>query len=191
MRCALHLFVFSLSVLLFIPAPGFSNLLPPNDFSCNAAFITLPTPDPCPAFDVDSLSMTFDNTGATSDSIQPAFFNCQTNNSTPFITADIWYAFSATAENLDIFIQGLNNPCVTLYAYLNGCKTLIPVDCAKSVLSGVVIGNFKNLIPGNVYFLQFSGGSLSDVGQFQVNFYVKRDCSECMMNSFLVPTPRR
>lgn len=167
---------------------GFSSQLPPNDDACSAAFITLPSPDPCPAYDLDSLSMLMDNTGATPDSLQPAFFNCQTGNNTPLASADIWYCFVATADNLDIVMQGLGSPCVTLYTYINGCKTLVPMDCAKGI-AGFAAAFFKNLVPGNFYFLQFSGGNNTDVGQFTTTFYVKRSCGDCMISSVLVPTP--
>ncbi len=175
--------------VLFSVQVSASVVPPPNDKQCNANLLAMTYPDSCPTWDIDTVTIIGDNFGATSDTLPSFFFNCQSGGNTPANpVADVWYKFVATAERLAVIVSGLNTNAITLYLRQNTCMGLIPINCAVNPLGAAII-YCDVMLPGEVYYLQVSGGTSVDQAQFTMKFLWQHPCDDCVQNGKLTANP--
>ena len=143
----------------------------PNDDCFGAIDLgSLPTPAGCNGPNGTGLGTpvtnSLSNVGAVAENPYTALVNCQgtgVNMSSP--AADVWYSFTATGNNVDVSIAGLNTPNVGLY--YGNCGALTPFGCGVGNAGNLSV-NFDQLVIGQVYYLQISGGDANDQGPFDL-----------------------
>lgn len=169
-----------------------------NDDCFNATPLgTLGAPPACVAGNdsmVGAIS-TFNNlTIVNSIAEQPysALINCQPDGVTPMsLTAtDVWYTFVNSGNAVTININGnIQNPNISLYdGTALGCGGLIGRGCAIGS-GGALSITFDQMVIGDTYYLQVSGGDAADVGTFNMTLQNSNSCSECLLSSNLTVTP--
>ncbi len=109
----------------------------------------------------------------------------------PIPSADLWYSFEAVSNILDVSMTfDMDTAVVSLYE--GTCEGLIGRDCAIAI-GGDLDVSFSPVAAGNTYYLQISGGSTSDVGNFTIciDNYGESIDEICTLGQSLVvdPTP--
>lgn len=107
----------------------------------------------------------------------------------PGPAADLWYSFVAVSNILDVSLTfDMDTAVVALYE--GACNALIGRDCAVST-TGNINATFAPVSPGLTYHIQISGGSATDVGDFQLCLenYGETIDEICMLGQSLVATP--
>lgn len=166
------------------PAGGSAPL---NDACANATNLgALPSPANCP----NGTGNTFGVAGTTSCANPENPFlqqqGCLSGNNMPAPAADVWYTFTLTGSELNVQIQGMNNPSAALWQG-NNCIALIGRGCATGN-AGSLNATFQALSPGQ-YYLQISGGNPTDQCNFTLLLKNNRDCNACNVTSTIVATP--
>ena len=139
----------------------------PNDDCFGATNLgALPNPSDCFFGNGQGAPSTFNlsNVGAVAENPYTSLVNCQgtgVNMSSP--AADVWYSFTATGNNVDVTIAGLTTPNVGLY--YGNCGALTPFGCGVGNAGNLSV-NFDQLVIGQVYYLQLSGGDVNDQGPY-------------------------
>ena len=102
---------------------------------------------------------------------------------------DVWYTFTATGTQLSLNINNstIANPNVSLYLG-NNCSGLVGQACYTGS-GGTLSASFDALTPGDVYYLQISGGSTTDVGNFSLTLQNNFLCSACLLGQEVSATP--
>ncbi|GAB4134109.1 MAG: hypothetical protein Fur0041_06940 [Bacteroidia bacterium] len=151
---------------------------------------TLGTPAPCPS-GIGATS-TFNNlTNVNSVTEQPytTLINCQPTNTTPMASpaTDVWYSFVNSGNEINITINGtVSNPNIALYQ--GSCNGLIGRGCAIGS-GGTLTANFDQMVPGQTYYIQISGGSPTDQGNFTMTLQNVNNCNDCLLASNLTVNP--
>jgi len=106
--------------------------------------------------------------------------------------ADVWYSFTATGNQLSITLisdsaHPLHSPNINLYSG-NSCSSLLPVTCFTGT-GGTLSTTFSPIEIGGTYYLQISGGSLTDQGNFTLQLSNNTDCSKCVLGEFITAMP--
>ena len=167
----------------------FSSPQSANDDPCTAQLLMMTNPDSCPTWDIDTVVHNGNNLGATADTLQSFFFNCQSGGDTPTPPfGDVWYKFIAPAERAAIALGGLGTNCIRLYLRETTCMGLLPICCARNA-SGPAVIYSDVMIPGRVYYLQVSGGSTTDLATFTMTFHWLHPCDDCEQNGILIANP--
>ncbi len=128
------------------------------------------------------------NVNAVSENPYTTVTNCQgSGNDMASPATDVWYSFTATGNELDVSITGaINTPNVGLYE--GTCGALIPRGCDIGA-GGNLNTTFTQMTPGTVYYLQISGGNLTDQGIFNLTLQNNNSCDACLITSSIVATP--
>ncbi|MFH1321907.1 MAG: PKD domain-containing protein [Bacteroidota bacterium] len=162
---------------------------PPPDECPNACALgTLSSPVPCPTNTPVDDVFCLNNIGATAANPYSYLVGCQPSGDMASPAADVWYTFVASANIIDVNITGdLNNPSVGLYEGPN-CSNLIGRGCANGS-GGSLTATFQPMTPGSTYYLQISGGNVSDQGDFILTITSYNDCDPCLITSNLTTSP--
>jgi gliding motility-associated-like protein len=171
-----------------------------NNFQCTPVeFGFLPPPLP-PCFTASGYSTgtvvvrSGDTYSATHDSISGTLSGCDPG----FPLHDVWYSFIASGTHVEIQIDGLGYPPLTvlesayvgLYESSTGeCVGLVPRNCFLG--SGTTSNmQFGPLTVGVKYYIQLASGStLLGDGNFNIRINSKNICSDCSRNSLLEVEP--
>jgi gliding motility-associated-like protein len=151
---------------------------------------TLGTPAPCP--NGIGATSTFNNlTNVNSVTEQPytTLINCQPSNNTPMASpaTDVWYSFVNSGNEVVITINGnIVQPNIAIYQ--GTCNGLIGRGCAIGG-GNTLTANFDQMVPGQTYYIQISGGSPTDQGSFTMTLQNINDCSDCLTASNLTVNP--
>ncbi|HET6991854.1 MAG TPA: SprB repeat-containing protein, partial [Bacteroidia bacterium] len=173
---------------------GFSNSLAAqvaNDDCFGATPLgTLGAPAPCPS-GLGAVS-TFNNlTNVNSITEMPytTLINCQPTNNTPMASpaTDVWYSFVNNGNAVNITINGnIVNPNIAIYQ--GNCSGLVGRGCA--IGSGnTLTASFDQMVIGQTYSIQVSGGSPADQGTFTMTLQNQNSCSDCLLASSLTVNP--
>ena len=133
------------------------------------------------------LTFNLNNIGAVAENPYTTLVNCQgtgVDMSSP--AADVWYSFTATGNNLDVNIAGLITPNVALYS--GACGALTGFGCEVGA-GGNLNVNFDQLVVGQVYYLQISGGDELDQGNFDLTLQNNIGCDDCLVSGSLSVNP--
>ncbi|TND09004.1 MAG: PKD domain-containing protein [Bacteroidetes bacterium] len=151
---------------------------------------TLGTPAACPS-GIGAVS-TFNNlTNVNSVTEQPytTLINCQPSNNTPMASpaTDVWFSFVNSGNELNITINGnIVDPNIAVYQ--GNCNGLIGRGCA--IGSGnTLTANFDQMVPGQTYYIQVSGGAPADQGTFTMTLQNVNSCNDCLLASNLTVNP--
>lgn len=151
---------------------------------------TLGAPAACPS-GLGPVS-TFNNlTNVNSVTEQPytTLINCQPSNNTPMASpaTDVWYSFVNNGNELNITINGgITDPNVAIYQ--GSCNGLVGRGCAIGS-GGTLTANFDQMVIGQTYYIQISGGSPSDQGSFNMTLQNANSCNDCLLASSLTVNP--
>jgi len=161
---------------------------PPANDACSGAenLGQLPLPQACPVGIGAVAVFNTSNLCATAEVPYNAMQGCKPVGNMTNPAADVWYKFTLTAPILNITINGMNTPQVGLYSGTS-CNTLIPRGCAIGG-GGTLNTTFGGLAAGT-YFLQVSGGTISDQCNFTLSLQNNFDCSGCVTQSTLSVNP--
>ncbi len=173
---------------LFFLVAGFGAIAQPaNDECAGAINLPLSTPPNCPTGGSVSNTFNYTNIGATPTTPYPTFNGCITGGTTSAPAAEVWFSFTATANQLTITLDGgLATPNIVIFQGSN-CQFLNAIQCARGNSSPLTIG--INTIPGQTYFLMISGGSLDDQADFNLTMTSIRDCNPCLQSTTFVASP--
>jgi hypothetical protein len=160
--------------ILFLATLPLAWAQPINDDCSNATTLSLtPAPD-CPSTSPVTDSYSFSNVDATPVSPYPIFGTCP-SGSTTGPAAEVWFTFTATANQTTITVAGLNDPNMVLYAGTN-CISMQAINCTSG--SGTASMATNTLI-GETYFLLVSGGDIDDQGAFSLDVQSNNLCNSC------------
>lgn len=187
MKLNVYTLLFSALVLL-----GFTSKAQLANDDCFGAtpLGTLGTPAACPS-GIGAIS-TFNNlTNVNAISEQPytTLINCQPDNITPMASpaTDVWYSFVNMGNAINISINGqIQNPNIGLYA--GDCNGLIGRGCAVGT-GGLLTVTFDQMVIGQTYYLQISGGDEFDQGTFTMTLQNTNSCVDCLIASNLTVNP--
>ncbi|MGL5891501.1 MAG: PKD domain-containing protein [Bacteroidia bacterium] len=151
---------------------------------------TLGTPAACPSgvgavMTVNNLT----NVNSVTETPYTTLINCQPSNSTPMASpaTDVWYAVTVTGNELIININGgITTPNVAVYQ--GNCAGLIGRGCAIGG-AGTLSASFDQMVPGNTYYIQISGGTPADQGSFTMTLQNNNSCDDCLLASNLTVNP--
>ena len=165
--------------------PG--SLPPLNDACSNATNLgALPSPAACPNGTGATIGVAGTTSCANAENPFMQQQGCLTGNNMPAPAADVWYTFTITGSVLNVQIQGMNSPSAAIWQGSN-CGNLIGRGCARGS-GGNLNANFQGLAPGQ-YYLQISGGSMTDQCNFTLLLKNNTDCNTCLISSNIVATP--
>lgn len=161
---------------------------PPANDACSGAenLGQLPLPQACPVGIGAVAVFNTSNLCATAEVPYNAMQGCKPVGNMTNPAADVWYKFTLTAPILNITINGMNTPQVGLYSG-SSCNNLIPRGCAIGG-GGTLNTTFGGLAAGT-YYLQVSGGTISDQCNFTLSLQNNFDCSGCVTQSTLSVNP--
>lgn len=151
---------------------------------------TLGTPAACPS-GMGAVS-TFNNlTNVNSITEQPytTLINCQPSNNTPMASpaTDVWFSFVNMGNQVNITINGsITDPNIAIYQ--GNCNGLIGRGCAIGS-GGTLTVSFDQMVIGQTYYIQVSGGSPTDQGTFTMTLQNQNSCNDCLLASNLTVNP--
>ncbi len=152
---------------------------PSNDDCTTATVINLASPAPCPSSNPAVTIGNYSNIDATPTSPYPTFTGCNSGGSTTGPAAEVWFTFTAVANQTQIAVNGLGSPQIVVYENAD-CSTINPIDCASGTGSA---GLTINTLVGNTYYLLVSGGDVNDQGNFSLNITSFNNCNPCLNGS--------
>ena len=161
-----------------------------NDCFSAISLGALSTACPCDGATVTPSTWSSSNIGATPGNVPyPSILDCGGaggDQASP--AADVWYQVEITGNNLIIDITGgINNPNVAMWG--GDCATgIVPLGCATGT-GGTLSATLSNVSPGDVVYLQISGGNTSDQGNFNLTLYNNNLCDLCVTSSSLTVNP--
>lgn len=152
---------------------------------------TLGTPAPCPSgIGAVSTFSNLTNVNSVTEMPYTTLINCQpANNPMASPATDVWYSFVNSGNEINITINGgITTPNIAIYQ--GACNGLIGRGCAIGA-AGSLTANFDQMVPGNTYYIQVSGGSPADQGVFTMTLQNVNNCNDCLIQSNLTvnPTP--
>ena len=159
----------------------------PDDCSTACNLGALPAPVPCNGtLDTSygsTVSFNLSNIGATASSPYSTLQGCAGP------AEDVWYMFTATGTvlNLQITNSTLNNPNVSLYVGSN-CNNLIGQTCFSDTGTNLS-ATFNWLAVDSVYYLQISGGTTYQDGNFTLTLQNWFDCNRCLLGETFTAAP--
>jgi len=161
---------------------------PPANDACSGAqnLGTLPVPQPCPSGVAAWATFNTTNLCATAEVPYTSVIGCQPAGNMANPAADVWYQFTITAPTLNVQISGLQTPECAIYQGTT-CGNMIPMGCAIGA-AGNLTTTFGGLASGT-YFMQVSGGSITDRCAFTLQLQNNYDCQGCVIQSSLTVNP--
>ncbi|HMR45324.1 MAG TPA: hypothetical protein PKC92_00900, partial [Bacteroidia bacterium] len=161
---------------------------PVNDACSGAQNLgTLPAPAACPNGIGAWVNVSTTNLCATAEMPYTTLTGCNPSGNMASPASDVWYRLNLTGPTLNVQITGgIQTPNVALYSGTN-CNNLIGRGCAIGI-GGILNTTFGGLAAGT-YFLQISGGSLTDQCDFNLALQNNFDCQGCVIVNNLVVNP--
>jgi gliding motility-associated-like protein len=163
----------------------------PDDCSTACNLGALPAPAACTSGQTTSagasVSFAMTNIGSTAGNPYSTISGCA------IPASDVWYRFQATGTQLLITLKSdtahpLNTPNISLY---NGsaCNVLLPLNCFTG--SGGNLGpvTYSPITPGDFYYLQISGATPQEIGNWVLTLQNNYACSTCLLTEDLTVTP--
>jgi gliding motility-associated-like protein len=151
---------------------------------------TLGAPAPCPSgLGAVSTFTNLTNVGSVTESPYSTLINCQPSNNTPMASpaTDVWYSFVNNGNQVNITINGgITNPNIAIYQ--GTCGNLIGRGCAIGA-AGSLTASFDQMVIGQTYYIQISGGSPVDQGAFTMTLQNENSCNDCLLASNLTVNP--
>jgi len=93
--------------------------------------------------------------------------NCFGGTDAPSPAADVWFTFTAVGNLLDIVLDSdFDTSMVALYQ--NTCDGLIGLKCIVNESGGYINTSFSPVSVGITYYIQISGGNISDTGNYSL-----------------------
>lgn len=177
-----------LAAILLFALPAFAQV--PNDDCFGAQPLgTLGAPAACPSgLGAVSTFNNLTNINSVTESPYTTLINCQpANNPMASPATDVWYSFVNNGNEVNITINGgITTPNVALYQ--GTCGSLIGRGCAIGA-AGSLTANFDQMVIGQTYYIQISGGSPADQGNFTMTLQNVNSCSDCLLASSLTVNP--
>jgi gliding motility-associated-like protein len=151
---------------------------------------TLGAPAACPSgLGPVSTFNNLTNINSVTETPYTTLINCQPTNNTPMASpaTDVWFSFVNNGNAVNITINGnIVNPNVAVYQ--GNCSGLIGRGCA--IGSGNTLTcQFDQMVVGQTYYIQVSGGSPADQGTFTMSLQNVNSCSDCLLASNLTVNP--
>ncbi|MEI2760272.1 MAG: PKD domain-containing protein [Bacteroidia bacterium] len=161
---------------------------PVNDACSGAQNLgTLPAPAACPNGIGAWVNVSTTNLCATAEMPYTTLTGCNPSGNMASPASDVWYRLNLTGPTLNVQISGgIQTPNVALYSGTT-CNNLIGRGCAIGA-GGILNTTFGGLAAGT-YFLQISGGSLTDQCDFNLALQNNFDCQGCVIVNNLVVNP--
>ena len=125
------------------------------------------------------------NIGATAANPYTYQLGCSGGGDMPQFVEDVWYSFTASGNSIDITVNGLTSPSIGLWS--GNCAGLAGIGCANGSGSANLV--VEPIIPGNTYYVQVSGGSAGDVGDFDLTLVNHNNCDICLTEASITATP--
>lgn len=150
---------------------------------------TLGTPAACPSgIGAVSTFSNLTNVNSVTETPYTTLINCQpSNNPMASPATDVWFSFVNSGNEINITINGgINQPNIAIYQ--GSCNGLIGRGCAQGT-GGTLTANFDQMVPGQTYYIQVSGGSPTDQGTFTMTLQNVNNCNDCLMSSNLTVNP--
>ena len=151
--------------------------------ACNLGNLNAPVP--CPTGTGTAQTWCGTNTGATAENPYTYQLSCAGGGDMPVSVPEVWYAFVPTGNSIDISVAGLTNPSIGLWS--GGCGGLAGIGCANGAGTANLI--VEPVIPGNTYYLQVSGGTVGDIGDFDLSISNSFNCDICLTEASITATP--
>lgn len=162
----------------------------PNDDCFGAQSLgSLGAPAPCPSgMGPVSTFNNLTNVNSVTESPYTTLINCQpANNPMASPATDVWYSFVNNGNAVNITINGgISTPNVALYQ--GSCGNLIGRGCAIGS-AGTLTAQFDQMVIGQTYYIQISGGSPGDQGNFTMTLQNENSCNDCLLASNLTVNP--
>ena len=155
----------------------------PDDCSNACDLGVLPVPPPCSGSgNTTGAILTFNltNIGATPD--VRGITGCA------YPAPDVWYTFTATGTELVLSITGsLHSTDVSLYQG-DSCSDLAGISCFTAT-GGTLNATYQSLTIGTKYYLQISGGTLTDEANFTLKISNNLQCGFCVLDKGFTVSP--
>lgn len=183
--------IIKLSIALFLCFTTIANAQLANDDCFGATPLgTLGVPAACPS-GIGAVSTFPGLTNVNGISEQPytTLINCQPSNVIPMASpaTDVWYSFVNNGNQINIVINGtIQTPNIALYQ--GDCNGLIGRGCAIGA-GGTLTTSFDQMVPGQTYYLQISGGDVADQGTFTMALQNTNSCVDCLVESTFTANP--
>ena len=163
---------------------------PPNDECVNAINLNVNAPTPCPGSSPAVDVFNYNNIDATPTTPYPTFTGCNPGGQTDAPAAEVWFTFTATSNQVNIAINGLNTPNIVLFSG-NDCGFLQASNCGSANNGAGMVAIDAITQPNNVYFIMVSGGDVNDQGNFSMTITSSTDCNPCLQQTdfFAGPPP--
>lgn len=179
-----------IAVIFSVFAGSFAFAQVANDDCFGAQSLgTLGTPAACPnGIGAVSTFNNLTNVNSVTETPYTTLINCQpSNNPMASPATDVWYSFVNSGNEVNITINGgITNPNIAIYQ--GSCGSLIGRGCAQGT-AGTLTANFDQMVPGQTYYIQVSGGSPADQGTFTMTLQNVNNCSDCLLQSNLTVNP--
>ncbi|MBI3511312.1 MAG: gliding motility-associated C-terminal domain-containing protein [Bacteroidetes bacterium] len=151
---------------------------------------TLGAPAACPSgLGTVSTFNNLTNIGSQTETPYVTLINCQPTNTTPMANpaTDVWYSFVNNGNAVNINITGgISNPNIAVYQ--GSCGGLIGRGCC--IGSGNTLScTIDQMVIGQTYYIQVSGGSPGDQGNFNMTLQNQNSCADCLLSSNLTVNP--
>ncbi len=164
--------IFTLSILFILPFFAFAQ--PMNDDCGDATNLDLFMPPSCPSTATVTNTFNASNVDARPTTPYPVFNDCP-SGSTTGPAAEVWFTFTATANQTEITVNGLINPNIVIYQG-GDCVSLLAIDCSSGNGSASVVAN---TLIGTTYYILVSGGDVDDQGSFTLTVESGNLCNSC------------
>ncbi len=158
---------------------------PPNDNCSSAQSLgSLPAPPACNGstsiLQGAPISIIGSNVCATAGSPYNYLTGCNGGLDMASPAADVWYSFTATAnETIIDLTNAFNSISLGVYEAVGGnCSNLIGRGC---VVSGTTASLIVATAPNQLYFIQISGGDELEQCGFNMSIKNRNDCSQCLL----------
>ena len=161
----------------------------PSNDACSGAqnLGLLPVPAACPSGIGAWQYTNTTNLCATAEMPYTTLTGCKPSGNMASPASDVWYRFNLTGPTLNVQITGgIQTPNVALYSGTN-CTNLVGRGCAIGA-GGTLNTSFVGLAAGT-YYLQVSGGSLTDQCDFTLGLQNNYDCAGCVIVNNLTVNP--
>lgn len=163
---------------------------PPNDECVNAINLNVNPPTACPNSSPAVDMFNFNNNGATPTTPYPTFTGCDPGGQTDAPAAEVWFTFTATSNEVNIAVNGLNTPNIVLFSG-NDCGFLQASNCGSAANGAGNVAIDALVQEGNTYYIMVSGGNVNDQGNFTLTITSSQDCNPCLQQTdfFAGPPP--
>ena len=173
-------------------ASSLGTVAPGDDCAGAVSLGALDAPCNCDGGTITPTEVQGSTIGATAENPYSSMVGCQGTGSPDMASpaADVWYTVDITGNELNIDITSTMND-VNVGVWVDnggGCGNLTALGCAVDN-SGNLSANFQNVVAGQTVYIQISGGSDTDVGDFTLTMSNDVACDDCILDDDLTVTP--